>query len=53
MINAIDCMYSKSPTEDKYLIYSKHAENIYWNKLEKKLHLVGSYNQIHRDARSI
>ena len=26
------------------LIYSKHVEDIYWNKLIKKVHLVGSYN---------
>ena len=43
MINATDCMYSKLPAEDEYLIYSKHVEDIYWNKFKKKLHLVGSY----------
>jgi hypothetical protein len=25
------------------LIYSKHIEDIYWNKFRKKVHLVGSY----------
>ena len=43
-INAIDCMYSKLPPEDEKLIYSKHVEDIYWNKLRKKVHLVGSYH---------
>ena len=43
MINAIDCMYSKLPPEDEYLIYSKHVEDIYWNKFKNKVHLVGSY----------
>jgi hypothetical protein len=42
MINAIDCMYSKLPAEDEQLIYSKHVEDIYWNKLRNKVHLVGS-----------
>ena len=43
IINAIDCMYSKLPPGDEQLIYSKHLEDIYWNKFKKKLHLVGSY----------
>ena len=43
MINAIDCMYSKLSPEDEYLIYSKHVEDIYWNKLRNEVHLVGSY----------
>ena len=43
MINAIDCMYSKLSPEDEQLIYSKHVEDIYWNKFRKKVHLVGSY----------
>ena len=42
MINAIDCMYSKLPPEDEWLNTSKHVEDIYWNKLRKKVHLVGS-----------
>ena len=37
-------MYSKLPPEDEYLIYSKHAEDIFWSKLRKKVHLVGSYH---------
>ena len=36
-------MYSKLPADDEQLIYSKHVEDIYWNKLRKKVHLVGSY----------
>ena len=36
-------MYSKLPTDDELLIYSKHVEDIYWNKFKKKVHLVGSY----------
>ena len=43
MINAIDCIYSKPPAEDEWLIYSKHVEDIYWNKFRKKVHLAGSY----------
>jgi hypothetical protein len=43
MINAIYCMYSKLPTEDEQLIYSKHVEDIYCNKFKMKVHLVGSY----------
>ena len=43
MINAIDCMYSKLPAVDEQLIYSKHVEDIDWNKLRKKVYLVGSY----------
>ena len=43
VINAIDCTYSKLLPEDEELIYSKHVEDTYWNKLRKKLHLVGSY----------
>ena len=42
-MDAIDCMYSKLPAEDEQLIYSKHVEDIYWNKLRKKVYLVGSY----------
>jgi hypothetical protein len=42
-INATDCMYSKLPPEDEQLIYSKHVEDIYWNKFKNKVHLVGSY----------
>ena len=42
-INATDCMYSKLPPEDGQLIYSKHVEDIYWNKFKKEAHLVGSY----------
>jgi DNA-binding transcriptional regulator YhcF (GntR family) len=42
MINTTDRMYSKLPPEDEQLIYSKHVEDIYWNKLRKKVHLVGS-----------
>ena len=33
-INAVDCMYSKLSPEDEQLIYSKHVEDIYWNKLK-------------------
>ena len=36
-------MYSKLPPEDEWLIYSKHVQDIYWNKFKKKVHLVGSY----------
>ena len=36
-------MYSKLPPEDEWLIYSKRAQDIYWNKFRKKVHLVGSY----------
>ena len=36
-------MYNKLPPEDKYLIYSKHVEDIYWTKFKNKVHLVGSY----------
>ena len=36
-------MYSKLPPEDEWLIYSKHVDDIYWNKFKKKVHLVGSY----------
>ena len=36
-------LYSKLPPDDEYLIYSKHVENIYWNKLRQKVHPVGSY----------
>ena len=43
MINATDCMYSKLPPEEEYLIYLKHVEDIYWNKFKNKVHLVGSY----------
>ena len=43
MINVIDCMYSKLPDDDELLIYSKYVEDIYWNKLWKKLHLVCCY----------
>ena len=39
MINAIECMYSKLPPEDEHLIFSKHVEDIYWNKFRKKVHL--------------
>jgi hypothetical protein len=42
LINSIDCMYNKLPADDEQLIYSKHVEDIYWNKLRKKVHLVGS-----------
>ena len=42
-MNAIDCMYSKLPTDEEQLIYSKHVEDIYWNKFKKKVHLIGSY----------
>ena len=42
MINAIDCMYSKLPTDDEYLLYTKYVEDIYWNKFRKEVHLVGS-----------
>ena len=42
-INATDCMYSKPPSADEQLIYSKNVEDIYWNKLRTKVHLVGSY----------
>ena len=31
MTNATDCVYSKLPSEDEQFIYSKHAEDIYWN----------------------
>jgi hypothetical protein len=46
-------MYSTLPSEDGQLIYSKHVEDIYWNKFKKKVHLVGSYygkikTKIHR-----
>ena len=43
MINATGCMYSKLPTDDEQLIYSKHVEDINWNKFTEKVHLVGSY----------
>ena len=43
MINNIDCIYSKLPPYDDELIYLKHVEDNYWNKLRKKVHLVGSY----------
>ena len=43
MINAINCIYSKLPPDDELLIYSKHVEVNYWNKLRKKVHLFGSY----------
>ena len=36
-------MYSKLSPEDEWLIYSKHVEDINWNKFKKKVHLVGSY----------
>ena len=42
-IHIVYCIYSKLPPEDEYLISSKHVENIYWNKLRKKVDLVGSY----------
>jgi hypothetical protein len=35
MTNAIDCMYSK--------LSAKYIEDIYWNKLRKEVHFVGSY----------
>ena len=53
MLNAIDCMYSELGPEDELLIYSKHVEDIYWNKLRNKVHLVGCITQIYHDARSI
>ena len=43
MINATDCIHSKQPPDDEQLIYSKHVEDIYWNKLRKKVYLVGSH----------
>ena len=36
-------MYNKMCPDDEQLIYSKHVEDIYWHKLRKKVHLVGSY----------
>ena len=42
-INTTDCMYSKQPADDEQLIYSKHVEDVYWNKFKKKVHLVGFY----------
>ena len=36
-------MYSKLPTEGEQFTYSKHVEDIYWNKFKKKVHLFGSY----------
>ena len=42
-MDAIDCMYSKLPAEDEQLIYSKHVEDDYLNKLRNEEHLVGSY----------
>ena len=36
-------MYSKLPPDDEQLIYSKYVEDNYWNRLRKKVHLVGSY----------
>ena len=36
-------MYSKLPADDELLIYSKHVEDTYWNKLWKKVHLDGCY----------
>ena len=42
-VNATDCVYIKLPPEDEQFIYSKHVEDIYWNKFKKKVHLVGSY----------
>ena len=43
MINAIDCIYSKLPSDDELCIYSKHVQDNYRNKLRKKVHLVASY----------
>ena len=43
MINGTDCMYSKLPSEDEQLIYPKHVEDIYWNKVKKKVPFFGSY----------
>ena len=43
MINTTDCIYSKLPPDDEQLISSKHVEDNYWNKLGKKVHLVGCY----------
>ena len=42
-MNTTDCIYCKLPADNEWLIYSKHVEDIYWNKLRKKVHLVGSY----------
>ena len=36
-------IYSKLPPDDEYLIYSKHVQDNYWNKLKKKVQSVGSY----------
>ena len=36
-------MYSKLPPEEEWLSYSKHVEDIYWNKFKMKVLLVGSY----------
>jgi calcineurin-like phosphoesterase family protein len=36
MLYTIYCIYSKIPTDDKQLLYSKHVEDDYWNKLRKK-----------------
>jgi len=36
MINTIWCTYSKIPPDDEWLIYSKHVEDYFWNKLREK-----------------
>ena len=36
------CIVIYFSTKDESLNYSKHIEDIYWNKLRKKVHLVGS-----------
>jgi hypothetical protein len=36
MINTVCCMYSKLHPDDEELIYSKHVEDDYWNKLREE-----------------
>ena len=35
-INAVDCMYSKLPPGDEWLIYSKHLEDIIGINVKRK-----------------
>ena len=53
MINAIDCIYFKLPTEDEQFIYSKHVEDIIRTNLKIKCISLVLITQIYHDARSI
>jgi len=35
-MNNLSYVYSKLPPDDEQLIYSKHIEDDYWNKLREK-----------------